>query len=200
MPGKAGNYCIGSRLRKEILGADRKGKAMKTVRVGISNSYKKKVLLNEEQAGQRICDLIRVHKNRLPHTALLDDARNLESPLHPVFEWDDAKAAEQHRIRQADELMQHVTITVSTQEENQRQATTNRVVIVSQKEANITTYIAEVTHAFENAGKPSRIFSQEQRAINDLINFKQKYGKIQSLAPIFQVIDMLLSKVEKKAA
>lgn len=40
------------------------------------------------------------------------DARNPRSPLHPYFEWDDARAAYQHRLEQARLLIRSIEITV----------------------------------------------------------------------------------------
>lgn len=45
--------------------------------------------------------------------AVVDDARDPESVLHPCFEWDDTKAAHQHRLNQARGLIRiRMTTTV----------------------------------------------------------------------------------------
>lgn len=45
--------------------------------------------------------------------ALVDDARDESSPLHSLFEWDDATAAERHRIDTARSIIRSVTYHVT---------------------------------------------------------------------------------------
>jgi hypothetical protein len=45
---------------------------------------------------------------------VLDDARAPDSPLHGLFQWDDATAAEAHRLDQAREVIRQVRVTVVT--------------------------------------------------------------------------------------
>ena len=42
--------------------------------------------------------------------AVVEDARPPESPLHPHFEWNDAKAAEAHRLDQARALIRSIRV------------------------------------------------------------------------------------------
>lgn len=42
---------------------------------------------------------------------VLDRARDPQHPLHDRFEWDDAKAAESHRLTQAGDLIRSVRVT-----------------------------------------------------------------------------------------
>lgn len=47
---------------------------------------------------------------------LLEKARPKNSPLHPYFDWDDKKAAENYRIWQAQHLIASVRVEISGQE------------------------------------------------------------------------------------
>lgn len=47
----------------------------------------------------------RAHGGRLSPAAVLNSARKKSSPLHAYFEWDDSKAAEQHRLWQARKII-----------------------------------------------------------------------------------------------
>lgn len=60
--------------------------------------------------GERL-ESIRAKRNALTPELVLKDASNIRSPLHPYFEWDDAKAAEQHRLQQAGHLIRCVSVT-----------------------------------------------------------------------------------------
>jgi hypothetical protein len=57
-------------------------------------------------------ELARIHSERgsiTPET-VVDEARPASSPLHPVFEWNDLEAAEQHRQHQARNLIRAVHV------------------------------------------------------------------------------------------
>jgi len=45
---------------------------------------------------------------------LVDEAKNEDSPLHPMFEWDDSRAAENYRLQQARTLLNNIRVTIIT--------------------------------------------------------------------------------------
>lgn len=56
-------------------------------------------------------------EGRLTPEQVVEDARDPKSPLHPCFEWDDSKAAHQHRLYQARKLVAvYVTQTIETRQ------------------------------------------------------------------------------------
>lgn len=55
-------------------------------------------------------------EGRLTPGAVVDAARPEDSPLHKLFEWDDAKAAEAHRLSQARGLIRCVQVVVESSE------------------------------------------------------------------------------------
>lgn len=48
---------------------------------------------------------------------VLNDAKNKTSPLHGFFQWDDAKAAHEHRLQQARTLIKRYNVTVTKPED-----------------------------------------------------------------------------------
>lgn len=62
---------------------------------------------------ERIIDRDRV----LKPSVIVDEARPDDAPLHHVFEWDDHKAAEEHRRQQARELVRVVKVQYTQREE-----------------------------------------------------------------------------------
>ena len=48
---------------------------------------------------------------------LVSEASDPASPAHPGFEWDDAKAAQEHRLDQARKYLREITITIEDREE-----------------------------------------------------------------------------------
>jgi hypothetical protein len=53
-------------------------------------------------------------EGRLTPKAVVRAAANPESPLHPLFEWDDSKAADRHRLDQARTLIRSVQVEYRT--------------------------------------------------------------------------------------
>ena len=65
--------------------------------------------IDAQTAGEELARIAEHHGNLTP-AVVVDEARPDGAPLHPVFEWDDAVAAELHRQRQADTLIKAVQV------------------------------------------------------------------------------------------
>lgn len=63
-------------------------------------------------------ELARIHEKRgsLTPSGIVDESRTEQAPLHPVFEWDDWKAAEEWRKQQAKQLVCCIVV----QQENEK--------------------------------------------------------------------------------
>lgn len=59
--------------------------------------------------GERL-EAIRAKQRALTPQSVLKDARNIRSPLHEFFVWDDATAAEKYRLDQAAHLIRSVSV------------------------------------------------------------------------------------------
>lgn len=64
-----------------------------------------------QQAIQALAD---AHDQRLTPDIVVESARNPESPLHARFEWDDTKAADEHRRAQARMLIRSIKVEYRT--------------------------------------------------------------------------------------
>ena len=53
-------------------------------------------------------DLIKKQNGKLKPSYVVEDARDKNSPLHNVFQWDDTKAGEQYRLFQARQLIARI--------------------------------------------------------------------------------------------
>jgi len=73
-------------------------------------------MVSEEVIKQELAG-IESAEGRLVPSTVVDAARDPESPLHSLFEWDDSRAAERFRLDQARTIIRRVTVTVTTQEE-----------------------------------------------------------------------------------
>jgi hypothetical protein len=54
-------------------------------------------------------------KGELTPNAVVDAARDIESPMHSWFQWDDAEAAHSYRLDQARALIRRVTVVVTNE-------------------------------------------------------------------------------------
>lgn len=64
---------------------------------------------------ERLEQIRKLNAGRLTPEAVVEDARDEESPLHASFEWDDAKAAADHRLNQARTLIRSVKVEYNTE-------------------------------------------------------------------------------------
>lgn len=67
--------------------------------------------VDAQTAGEEL-DRIRQEYGTLQPATVVDEARPDDAPLHPVFEWDDAEAAERYREHQASTLIRQVKVVV----------------------------------------------------------------------------------------
>jgi hypothetical protein len=70
--------------------------------------------------------------------AVVRDARSAASVLHPLFEWNDARAADQWRLEQARYLIRSVIVVVEPSEPAEDQRTIRAFVPISGTEENRT--------------------------------------------------------------
>jgi hypothetical protein len=63
-----------------------------------------------QEVGSRLETIRLLNGGSLTPPAVVEDATAPESPLHPHFEWDDAKAADEFRLAQARELVASVMV------------------------------------------------------------------------------------------
>jgi len=64
---------------------------------------------------ERLAGLTEKSGGRLTAADVLEDAKDQSSPLHDFFEWDDGKAAHEHRLEQAGHLIRTVRVEVTTE-------------------------------------------------------------------------------------
>lgn len=74
--------------------------------------------IDAQTAGEELARISAQHGSLIPAT-VVDESRPDDAPLHPVFEWDDAVAAELHRQHQADTLIQSVQVVRQKDELNE---------------------------------------------------------------------------------
>lgn len=149
------------------------------------NHYKYPV--NAQVAGEYLEGLDKKH-NGVTAEIILDESRDKKAVLHPCFEWDNKKAAEQYRLQQARNLMSNL-VQVEIIEEKSKKATNTCVrAFVSIEPHNNKAVYRPISLAMSNEDTRKVVIAN---AYKELLMFKGKYEKFIEFKSIIEAIDNL---------
>jgi hypothetical protein len=131
-------------------------------------------------AGEHLENLRIINNGQLTPRAVVDDARQEGSPLHPAFEWDDSVAAERFREEQARYMLRQITVVVP---ETGTPTPIRAFVNVRVEGGQSYTH---VVHALSDTELRLQILAQ---AWKDLQSWREKYKELEELAGIFAAMD-----------
>lgn len=121
---------------------------------------------------------------KLTNDLVLQNAEDEDSPIHELFEWDDAVAGHKYRLTQATQLI----INLAYEPEEQTKPKPVRAyynVAETEKKGSFV----NMKSAFSNPDSRDIIL---KRALRELESFKEKYQNLSELAGVFSKIDELL--------
>lgn len=72
------------------------------------------VIKDRELVAQKLAEISEKHGRLTPDLVVME-ARNPDSILHNLFEWDDAEAGHQHRLFQARQIITSVRVVITTE-------------------------------------------------------------------------------------
>lgn len=130
-------------------------------------------------------ELTRIYERRgeLDPADIVEESRDEEAPLHPCFEWNDAKAAEKYREHQAAKLI--------------------RAVVTVEETTKGPQYVRAFPHVEQHYHPIRVVLSSKERteellhtAMRELVSFRNKYEILSELAGVFEAIDQLKDIVE----
>lgn len=145
-----------------------------------------RVSIDAGKAGREL-ESIERREGELTPANVLDRARSANSSLHDHFEWDDSKAAEQHRLGQAGELIRSITIDVSRS--NVEPPKTTRAFVSVERQGE-RAYVGVQT-AMSDAELRRQVL---ERAWAELRAFRERYADLKELSKIFEAMDGHTSK------
>lgn len=122
---------------------------------------------------------------------VLDAARDVSSPLHAFFEWDDSAAAEAFRLIQATGLIRSVRVKVTTSDEEERSVRGFLPARIAGRELPPGAYIPQDDIVNDPAAKEA-VLRQMQR---DIASCKRRY---EHLAEFWSTIDDLAAQAAPK--
>ena len=123
-------------------------------------------------------ELSRIYKERgsLNAADIVDESRNIEAPLHPCFEWNDAMAADKYRQSQAANIVRSIV----TVEESASGPQEVRAFVRVQESYRPISVVVNSEEQMEELLKT---------ALMELSAFRKKYAALAKLAPVFESIE-----------
>lgn len=119
--------------------------------------------------------------------AVVEAARDEDSPLHSRFEWDDSKAAEAHRLWQARQLIRVTVNIIGGAEEAEERVW---VSLKSDRYGETGGY-RSLVKVMTDAEMRVQLLAQ---ALDEMELFRAKYQRLKELAEVFQA----MKKVRRK--
>lgn len=138
-------------------------------------------------AGEQLEKIRLDHAGELHPQDVVDDARPEESPLHEVFEWDDAIAGENWRKDQAGHLIRSVRVVEEAEFEDQEDRKVIAYVSVRSPETKRSTYVT-TTQALSNEDFRSQMIAD---VIRQLVGIRKRHDDLTELASVFHAIDQV---------
>jgi len=147
--------------------------------------------IDAQVAGEEL-DRIKGHNSGdLTPDMVIKAAEDTKSPLHGVFEWDDSKAAHQHRLTVAGQLIRSIVVTITPASD------------AAPKPINVT-----ITPAASGGGTAAaRVVSEAElhaqrveRGWADLDKWIRTYGALPEFAQVAGVVQVLSAQRPSKAA
>lgn len=121
------------------------------------------------------------------------DARNLASPLHPLFEWDESEAAHQYRLVQARALIRAVIVRYRPAPD---EAPRKVVAFVNVKDGDRQYYTATAV-ALANPKQRAIVLRQ---AWEDFHAIRRRYADLAEFATLFAALDEIEAALPPIAA
>lgn len=114
---------------------------------------------------------------------ILDKARNEDTELHKVFEWNNEVAGEKWRRHQASQMLQELQVVIIKGDEENKPKTAKAFVTLKRE----TEY--EPIEAVVN--DPLKYESLREIALNKIRKIRQDYAEVESLKELYTMIDSL---------
>ena len=138
------------------------------------------VAVEAQTAGEELERIRTFHNGRLDANDVVEASRLPTAPLHPAFEWDDQRAAAEHRRQQAMYMIRSIDVVV---EKTDGAAAPVRA-FVSVKRDEDRSYTS-IQHALADEGLRVQVVRQ---AWAELEAWHRRYAELSELAKIFSAI------------
>ena len=139
----------------------------------------------DAQVAGEVCEKLQASPQGLSPQTLLDASRDEKAPLHEVFDWDDAKAAESYRLYQGRALICNLTVVVR---EDKRPIQPERAFVCTPGGKSV--YVS-IKSALTNEKLRDHLIDQARQ---DARAFLSKYHRLQELTNVNEQLQMFLDE------
>ena len=148
--------------------------------------------LDPQEVGEVLDAIADDNDGALEPEHVVEAARPKRSPLHACFEWNDKKAATEHRLTQARSLIRSVTVVYREATEEETEGRTRAYQIVKRG----TKQYRGIYSVMSDVEQRNQLL---RAALRELQTVRLKYRGIAELAGIFEVIDKSTADAENAA-
>lgn len=125
----------------------------------------------------QICEDLFKHEGLIKPEALVEQARDPNSPIHHLFEWNDSDAADKYRIHQARQYISHVRIRFV----GEQRAPAYVNVRITMADGSHERGYAPLMHVMNNEELKQQALG---RALQDLRTWETKYKNLEEISKI----------------
>lgn len=143
--------------------------------------------------GEALQDISNKNNGELKPKIVVDEARNQSNPLHEYFDWDDTSAAEKHRLFQARNMINHITVEITY--DNKKEDWKGWFSVDSTPdEKTINKVYVNVERIISEPDLREQIL---MRAIEEADYWRQKYQKYNEFYAVCKSIERTKEKLKK---
>lgn len=124
------------------------------------------------------------HDGNIRPDDLVNDARPVDSPLHPLFTWDDTIAGALYRKEEGMEVIRSLVVIQHVKGQDGPPRRIQRYVAIGTKDTG--TVYTTTARALTNVELRKRVIDD---AINQFLGLRRRYDHLEELAEIFKIID-----------
>ena len=147
-----------------------------------------------QEVGETLEELRKKNNGKLTPPIIVRAAKPKKSLFHNCFEWDDTKAARQHREEQARYLMRHIAVVYEEKTETNEEKTVRAYVNV--REDGERAY-QSVFVAMKDPDLRQQILL---KALQEMDQFRKKYDELEEFQEVFVAVDEIERPTVKAAA
>ena len=154
------------------------------------NSGRTKYSVDAQAVGEELEAISNKHGTLNPHV-VVKSAERKSSPLHECFTWDDASAAEKHRLHEARMLIGAVMVVTQHVDEPVRAFHSVKVTTSDGGDDTSERSYVPLDIALDNDEYRQQILEQAAR---DLNTWRKKYGELRELHKFFSEAQRIIDK------
>lgn len=150
--------------------------------------------IDPAQAVERLSSIPARHgidEGGLSAEIVLDDSRDVSSPLHPAFQWDNEVAAEQYRLNQARHILSCVVVVKTTEEGKELPETARRMFVAVRKDNEASAHLYVLTTV-------DTVDQRLQQALRELESLERRFGDIDELAAVFATAAKIRTGMQRR--